>query len=378
MSIRPAICALSFVLACSSKGNPPSRGVDSGRTVQPDANGPTSAKLDAAVDAVAAAQAEIIVGSNRGLEAWQPDGSGKRVISRGTALHPRWLDATNVVVIATREFNLAKGARLERISIGDGQRSKLAKIPPFSCRQPSDGNVENTAPQDLVLALQDPSDFEVDEGGQKACISLMDRNINMMDYAVDVLVDLKAGRVQRWLTAGEESCIPPMGVPLSQMSANLKCKSRSTPPSVGPKSFSYSFTEQGTLLRERPDGGEPVLKIPGYRPAPNAVSPSGRWLILSGDQEDANYIHQGIVLLDREKGEVYPIHVGRSWPAPLRPKGTQKPPHIKTPIADAAPVVGETDIRWLGTSADTELLIIGDLVVKPGAFSFVVKGEVAR
>jgi hypothetical protein len=101
-------------------------------------------------------------------------------------------------------------------------------------------------------------------------------------------------------------------------------------------------------------------------------------MILNGDQEDADYIHRGIVLLDRAKGEVYPIHERHSWPAPLRAGGKQKLPQIKTPIADACPAVGETDVRWLGNSADSELLIIDDLVVKPGGFSFSVKGRIAR
>jgi hypothetical protein len=230
MSFRPAICALSFVLACSSKGRPASRGVDSGRTIQPDATSLAAARRDAAVvtDAGVAAQEDLIVGSNRGLEAWRPDGIGKRIISRGTALHPRWLDSTSVVVVASRELNWAQGARLERISISDGKRSKVAKIPPFSCRHTGRADTEANAPLDLVLALQDPSDFVVDQGGQEACISLMDRNINMMDYAVDVLVDLEAGRGQRWLTAGEESCLPPAGVPLAKLSANLKCTAKST------------------------------------------------------------------------------------------------------------------------------------------------------
>ena len=125
-------------------------------------------------------------------------------------------------------------------------------------------------------------------------------------------------------------------------------------------------------------GGMPVLAIPGYTPDPSEPSPSGRWLVLSGDQEDGDYIHRGLVLFDRESGEVYPLVLRRSWPSPLRPVGKHNPPRIKTPIAKAAPAVGETDVRWLGTSSDSEYLIVDDLVVKPGAFSFSVKGEITR
>jgi hypothetical protein len=62
----------------------------------------------------------------------------------------------------------------------------------------------------------------------------------------------------------------------------------------------------------------------------------------------------------------------------LRAEGKQKVPHIKTPREDTVPVVGETDVRWLGTSAESEQLIVGDLVVRPGQFAFHVEGEVAR
>ena len=40
--------------------------------------------------------------------------------------------------------------------------------------------------------------------------------------------------------------------------------------------------------------------------------------------------------------------------------------------------VGETEIRWLGTSAASEVLVIDGLVVRPGAESFSVKGGLAR
>src|SRR5262245_1708206 len=58
---------------------------------------PSAPSAAPAVDAEATA--ELIVGSERGLEAWKRDGSGKRVISPGVALHPRWLDKTTVLVV---------------------------------------------------------------------------------------------------------------------------------------------------------------------------------------------------------------------------------------------------------------------------------------
>ena len=349
-----------------------------------DAMAPVAAKPDAAAvvrsDAGATSQTELIVGSKRGLEAWQPDGSGKRMISRGVALRPRWIDATRVLVIVSRDSDLAKGARLERISLSDGKRSKVAKLPPFACKQPADAKPDSTQESQLDLAIQDPSDFVVDKGGQKACISLMDRNINMMTYALEVAIDLKKGKVERWLTAGGDTCIPPDGVELAESEAKLDCSAaeRSPQSQVVAPPFPFTFTENGILKKGQGEEGDPVLKIPGYAPNEDATSPSGRWMVLSGDQEDGDYIHRSLVLLDREKGEVFPLRLSRTWPAPLRAGGKQKLPHIKTPIAKTSGAVGETDVRWLGTSTDSERLIIDDMVVKPGVFSFSVDGEIAR
>jgi hypothetical protein len=36
------------------------------------------------------------------------------------------------------------------------------------------------------------------------------------------------------------------------------------------------------------------------------------------------------------------------------------------------------DLRWLGDTAESELLVIGALVVRPGALRFLVDGEIAR
>jgi len=208
----------------------------------------------------------------------------------------------------------------------------------------------------------------------------MDRNNNMANVAIDVLVDLNNGKVSRWLTLGEEDCLPPTGVKVAGASDRMDCpfSEEATPEPPTPPEFPFTFSEKGVLKMGSDVAGTPILEIPGYQPDSSGPSPSGRWLVLSGDQEDGDYIHRALVLLNRENGEVFPIVLRRSWPSPLRPVGKRNPPRIKTPIAKTSPVVGETDVRWLGTSKDSECLIVDDLVVKPGAFSFSVGGEIAR
>ena len=268
------ISALLGLLACSSKNRLPAPGVDSGQPAPKATVPPDTSPVDTG-EMPETPLTEIIVGSERGLEAWRLDGTGKRVISRGKALHPRWLDETSVVVIVPNDSDLAKGGRIDRISIVDGKRSKVAKLPPFACK-PSPGAEADDVASGLGLDLQDPGDFKIDRKKQQACISLMDRNINMVSVWVDILVDLTSGKVSRWLNMGEDSCLPPAGVKLAKNSEHLDC-----PFSVGttkdcadPPTFPFSFSDDGMVKEGSAKGGMPVLAIPGYTPDPSEPSPS--------------------------------------------------------------------------------------------------------
>jgi hypothetical protein len=327
---------------------------------------------------------ELVVGSQRGLEAWRRDGSDKRLVSAGAALSPRFLDDTSVVVVASGDAAnpelLAGGGVLERISLVDGQRQPLAKLPPFACKRPR--NADDERPDLTGFGIQDPGDFIVFPEKRRACMNLMDRNINMASVWVQVFVDLDRGKVRRSLIMGKEVCVPPAGVKVVDSDAAGGACAVSLPSEEhADRAFPFAFKgrepedEFGILVRAT---GERVLKIRRYYEHSEGNSPSGRWVLLRGDQEDADYIHANVVLLDRETGEVFPIREGRTWPAPLRATGKRGLPHIKIPIEETASVVGETDVRWLGDSADTELLVLGELVVNPGHSAFSVSGEIAR
>jgi hypothetical protein len=105
--------------------------------------------------------------------------------------------------------------------------------------------------------------------------------------------------------------------------------------------------------------------------------------VLGGDVSEGDYIHRSLVLLDRTTGELFPIRPkGGAWPAALpRPAAAvpDKPaPKLKLPVQRTVSVVGETDTRWLGTTAASELLVVDALVVRPGVASFLVDGQLAR
>lgn len=321
-------------------------------------------------------ESELIVGSARGLEVWSAEGKLQRLISQGPALRPRWLDSSSVLVVSPAEGdNLAAGGELQRIALTDGQRTPWATLPPFHCapRPSMDEWLSN-----LALYLQDDGDFAIDAARSLVCLRLQDRNSNMASVVLDVRVDLRTHAVERWLAVGEDDCSPPPGV--HHGAAPSACQG---PPAGGASmaarqqaKAAFDLTQEGEMRRLTPRGSEVVLHIPGY--APEAVSPSGRWLALYGDIEEHDYIYRRLVLLDRSDGRVYPVvHPVGPWPAALEPRG-ESPRALATPIRDAAQVVGESDVRWLGTSEPSELLVVDGSVIKPGTGTWSLDGQIAR
>ncbi|HKU36879.1 MAG TPA: prolyl oligopeptidase family serine peptidase [Polyangiales bacterium] len=319
---------------------------------------------------------ELIVGSQRGLEAWNRDGSAVRRISLGPALHPRRLDAEHVLALRPKkpeeQRSLLRGARLERISLRDGTRTTLAQLPEFQCA--------NSAPEDFpepsTLDIQDPSDFELAGDKRAACIALMDRNINMANVRLKLRVDLKDASVTRWLDVGEPDCKAPPGVLAADAPEGMFCDRENIPPALAAaaprREFPFSF-EQGRLFER----GVPKLSVADYDV--EQTSPSGRWQLLSGEDEEADYIYRRLLLLDRATGLIYPIPPEAGlWPAPLMAASSGLLPTISAPIEATVQIWGEVDVRWLGDSEASELLVIGEEVVRPGELRFLVDGEILR
>src|SRR5688572_16303569 len=69
------------------------------KTAPDPAVAPSTERVDTSHGAPSAtASNELIVGSERGLDAYGLDGLHRRTISPGAALHPRWFDADSVIV----------------------------------------------------------------------------------------------------------------------------------------------------------------------------------------------------------------------------------------------------------------------------------------
>jgi len=359
---------------------------------------------------------ELVVADAQGLSGHAWDGSSSRVISAGPTLHPRWFGPDKVLALAPkRGSELSGGARIEQISLVDGTRRTLAELPPFSC-VPATNPANNAGASDLRSRAEEPSastpqrldvqttsDFQVDADKRVACFDLMDRNTNLATLAMRVRVDLASGQVTRWVTLGAEDCQLPAdvlpAVPPEDDVCNGVMQFDAPPPPPTTAEYGFGFEDERVTQSsvgartEEPRAQstvgsraeEPRASTASSKPQVTAalegyeeeqVSPSGRWLLLGGDPEEGDYMYRRLVLLDRSTGELFPVRAEPgTWPAPLRASGKRK--SVRTPVTQAVLLDFEADVRWIGDSAENELLVLHDLLVRPGERSFSVVGELA-
>jgi hypothetical protein len=311
----------------------------------------------------------LIVGDDDGLLLWTVDGSAHHMLSEGAAFYPRRIGADAVLVLSGELSNLHIGAQLVRISLIDGSRTALATLPPYACANATDDDS-----QMLGLDIQDPHDFVVDPDGKRAYLSMMDRNSNMASLQVKIRVELDSGRVMRWQTVGEPECLPPPGVelgyPPDEQWPDLDMSPDDEPASA---SYAFDFDADSGWVKTASEPATKHLRLRDY--SRECTSPSGRWLVLGGDLQEADYVHRSLVLLDREAGAVFPVlEAPGAWPLPL----TAAKRTVKTPVSGMADVVGESDVRWLRFADGAELLIVDQLVLQPNKPSWTFEGELVR
>lgn len=364
MTRRGPRCALLLaLLGFSSRAQATDAGVPPAASSTP----PAGPSLAAPIDPL-----DLLVGTAKDLVVWGRDGKRKRVVSKGEARHPRWLNATTVVVMRTGGRPVGEGAVLETISLEDGARHRVTRIPKFKC---AGGTAEDSA---FPLDIQEDDDFSTSEAGDQICLNLQDRNINMASVGLQIVVSVKDGKVRRWLDLGKEECPPPAGVS-TRAPPDVCGRGHRGPVAVDderpPPAYPVTLNSSDEEIVVKGEAGG-AFKIHDY--SEDQTSPSKRWVVLSGENEDGDYIHRKLVLLDRQSGKVFPIlEKGKTWPAPLAITGTGKRRRIKVPIEQGFPVVGETPVFWLGP-ASREILIVDHSVVVPGQFVFSFEGDLAR
>lgn len=333
--------------------------------VQPAAE--SGAKVEHAVATPEPSQ-PLIVGSERGIEAWRADGSNRRLISPGPALQPRWLDRDTLLVLhpSPDSGELA----LERVSLRDGARKTIAKLPAFSCVEPGQKSGE-----DLALAVQSSFDFRVDLAKQTACVTRMDRNYNMAGVRLSSRVDLRNNTSNSWLELLDANCSLPKDVLAGDPPEAGECGYTADPEPEQHRQFAYEFDDH-TLWEK--SGAQRIarLELPDYYE--ERSSPSGRWAVLSGDEHEGDAMYRRLVLLDRSQGQIFPIpEQPGPMPEPLRAApGTSS--RVSVPIERASLVTAETDVYWLAADAGSELLVLGSTIVIPGQRSFSIEGDLAH
>jgi hypothetical protein len=63
------------------------------------------------------------------------------------------------------------------------------------------------------------------------------------------------------------------------------------------------------------------------------------------------------------------------WPAPLSASGAK----LTVPVKQAPLISSVVDVRWLGTREDNEVLVLDNVIIKPGQPAFqIVDAELAR
>jgi hypothetical protein len=279
----------------------------------------------------------FIVAGPKGVAEVGPDGKTTRRLTAQPALQPRWLPGRKQLVFLTpsAEYPAATGAigELRRVSAAGGDAKLVAKLPPpILC---------SGAEEPTLLSPQSDEDFTIEANGAHACLQLMDRNENMMEQHVSLRIDLHSGAIERRVVSG--SC---EGVEVVKGDA-FDC---------GP-----AFDQQPPVEVhvDKPDDWDV-----------HAVSRTGRWVVLIGNEEGADYIHFDALLMDVAAKQWFPIKAGK-WPKPL---ASTAPAALARVHRKTTGVVGESDVRFL----DGDLLVVDNLVVVPGQGTFRIDGDVAR
>jgi hypothetical protein len=247
--------------------------------------------------------------------------------------------------------------------LADGSTGRVAKLPKKfkSCEEIPDYPPGHRFPRD-ELDIQEESDFTVDQGGELACLALSDRNDNMANFTVQLVVNLKTGKVRTFGTGckGVEPRAP-------------RCQAtdwlRFAPAPVDRAKFPFGLAK-GRLQSRGPDGKKTRLaKLGAGDFQEDQVSPTGTWMTIKGNEEEGDAFHFDLFLLNRADGRVWPV--GRTGLAPLTVKQLAT---LHQGKVETETVVGETSIRWI--PGHDRLLVDGRLLVTPGVGAIELPGTV--
>lgn len=294
---------------------------------------PTAPPIAAPPPEVRAPRSDTLVVARRdGVHEIDLAGRPVRRLTATPAAHPRFVpNSAALVFIAT------EAKQLRRIDRATGKETVLAELPrPANCPGQDPYEVEP----------QSHHDVWVDGGGCTANVRLMDRNENMVSASYGLRVELATGRTETRMTMSPCADIDPAPFTIATCPANAE---DSRWRAAGEIADAEAHADA-----PRPNGFEPRW-----------LSPSGRWLVVAGNESMGDYMHYEIALVDLETRNVYPVlgdraEPGRGWPTALTPAQLARDANQPSVLGD---VVAETRIEWL---APRDLLVIDDVLVVPG------------
>jgi hypothetical protein len=227
------------------------------------------------------------------------------------------------------------------------------------------------------LRLAQELDFSIDQSGKSACLRLTDWPGVL---AVFIGTDLATGSVRQILQEAPEGCRLPAGVGVQRLGVNDHCYGTSALSHPKPtRATALAFEFKGHSLFKHgvtSKSGKVAARLPEYQEETfESPSPSQRWQLLSGEIDEHDLIYRKLVLVDKRSGAVFPLpRVPGAWPSSSRPSA-RKVIHVPS---DTLTATGESDVRWIGFDENTELLVVDQLILRPGNSAFSVQGNVAR
>lgn len=318
---------------------------------------------------------DFVVGSDRGLEIWTVDGTVRRTVTRTPAPHPRWLNDTMVLVVEGVDLHGEPGQPviLSKIDLKTGKTTLVAQARPIGCAK----EVSEFEVPGVVLGLRQELDFVADPSRNRACVSLSDGPETL---TVFMAMDLATGAIHQIVETAPRGCRLPEGVKTQDLRDRDDCARHSNVSVARPikaNALAFEFKGHGVLKVGVPSKrGQVMARLPEFQAeASESLSPSEHWQLLSGEIEEHDFIYRKLVLVDLRSGAVFPLpKEPGAWPSPVRP-GARKVIHVPSGTLTAT---GESDVRWLGFDEGTEVLLVDQLVLRPGVGAFSVQGDVAR
>jgi hypothetical protein len=220
-----------------------------------------------------------------------------------------------------------------------------------------------------LLDVQDDEGVIVDASGDRVCVDLLDRNVNMASCWLWLGIDLGSSAVERASVAWNDVTSGPASAPVREPN---RCKAAGAaaalaPASTRPYRIETGGVDKAATLTKR---GQKIAPLGDYAAA--ATSSSGRYVALRGHRDEGDAVHFLVVLADLDTGEITPLGK-RAWPAAIDPKLLVGPRDRLTALAEDT--VAETPLRWVSADA----LLVGQVLYFPAARRAVaVDGSLVR